>query len=75
MLFLKNKKPSWARNANWAVPVLAEFVKRPQAELKSARLACQRASDDTERAVKSQSVVSAAPGWAGKRRGFLRVEC
>jgi hypothetical protein len=22
----ENKKPSWPRNANWAVPVLAEFV-------------------------------------------------
>jgi hypothetical protein len=43
----ENKKPGWPTNANRAVPVLAEFVKRPQAELKSARLARQRAADDT----------------------------
>jgi hypothetical protein len=31
-----------AENANWAVPVLAAFVARPQSEFKSARLAgCQ----------------------------------
>jgi hypothetical protein len=43
----ENEKPGWPTNANRAVPVLAEFVKRPQAELKSARLARQRVADDT----------------------------
>jgi hypothetical protein len=37
------------------VPVLAEFIWRPQSELKSAPLACcQCVSDDTEQARKSQ---------------------
>jgi len=52
MVFLKTKNPVGQHRAN---PVLAVFVKRPQAELKSARLAFQRAADDTEGAAKSQS--------------------
>jgi len=59
MLFPKNKKPSGVEegflNANWAVPVLAVFVSRPQSELKSARLRCYSAFDDnTEQGAKSQ---------------------
>jgi hypothetical protein len=51
----ENKKTQLAENANWAVPVLAAFVTRPQSELKSARLAGrQRLGDNTQRAGKSQ---------------------
>jgi hypothetical protein len=44
-----------AKNANWVVPVLAEFMWRPQSELKSARLAqSQRGEDNTQQGGKSQ---------------------
>ncbi|MDR1995414.1 hypothetical protein [Azonexus sp.] len=51
----KKQKTQLAKNANWAVPVLAAFITRPQSELKSARLAEAPAStDDTGGGGKSQ---------------------
>jgi hypothetical protein len=51
----KKQKTQLAKNANWAVPVLAAFVTRPQSELKSARPAETPASaDDTGGSGKSQ---------------------
>ena len=51
----EKQKTQLAENANWVVPVLAEFVSRPQSELKSARLAqSQHLTDDTEQGGKSQ---------------------
>jgi len=68
MVFPKTKNPVGQHRAN---PVLAVFVKRPQAELKSARLACQRAADDTERGGKSQCGISAtAKRWANFKFGI-----
>jgi hypothetical protein len=54
MLFPKNKKPSWPKNANWAVPVLAEFVKGARNQSSNRRRRFPSATTIPQRAGKSQ---------------------
>jgi hypothetical protein len=72
MLFPKNKKPSGVAggflNANWAVPVLAAFMARPQSELKSARLKCfqRRRQYPAPRQMSIEEVLPGGTGFGGE---------